>query len=67
MTQFPPFKPAVFRPFPRPISGRTHAVIVRGRERTDYRLEVDEEGQKVVFDELSYDEACDFQIVRRPA
>ena len=65
MNEYAPFRPAIFRPFWKTINPQTHAVIVAGQERTDYRLEYDKDGQKVVFDELSYDEACHLQIVPR--
>jgi hypothetical protein len=62
----PPFEPAVFRPFAQTFTRETHDVLIDGRPRTDYRLEYDDEGQKVVFDRLTYDEACQVQIVRKP-
>lgn len=52
-----------FRPWPTSISELTHDVIVFGQRRVDYRREYDDQGQMIVFDDLTYEEMCSVQIV----
>ena len=53
----------------RPIgtfSPRTHRVLVVGKPRTDYLIERDDEGQKIVIENMTYEELCHFQIEPMP-
>jgi hypothetical protein len=54
-----------FRPYPT-FSSETHDLLISGKLRTDYHLESDSDGERVIIvDDLSYDDICNVQIVRR--
>jgi hypothetical protein len=55
-----------FRPVNTSFSPQTHMLLVKGTPRSDYRIEVDDEGLKIIMENLTYEELCHVQIVPTP-
>ena len=51
-----------FHPLPEDFSPKTHKVFAGGKPRTDYLIERDTDGRKIVLEGLTYAELCTIEV-----